>query len=242
MATSLLKTCRKTRYRCVLCDQELGYCAYRRHRDLPSRYCPGFLKKKDERDRSGTEASDRSDSDSEASSDSTFIADNLIDHENSVDWNPEYDASQSSDTHMKNMDSSSTTNGSMSSSESTSFESESGPEVWDDDEPELPETSSDETDEGTGSEVQKVKDLKSIVCLFFGFFQLFFRVSDRAIVCLLTFLSSFLKQLSTLITDNQLLFNFVSKFPTTLYSLRKHIIMKGSYKIYVVCPKCHKLY
>ena len=74
---------------------------------------------------------------------------------------------------MKNMDSSSTINGSMSSSESASSESEPGPEVWDNDKPELPETSSDETNEETGSEVQNVKDLESIVCLFFGFFQLF---------------------------------------------------------------------
>ena len=41
---SRFKARRKNRFRCKLCHQSLGYCAYRRHKDLPSRYCPGFLR------------------------------------------------------------------------------------------------------------------------------------------------------------------------------------------------------
>ena len=56
---------RRTRYHCQYCQQSLGYSAFRRHKDLPSMYCPGV---------SSTRTNYEHESESSDSSDSTFVS------------------------------------------------------------------------------------------------------------------------------------------------------------------------
>lgn len=64
------RPCHRTRNVCHHCQQNLGYTALRRHRDLPHLYCPGYAE-------SVTEEHGSSDSES---SDSTFTLDEPSPH------------------------------------------------------------------------------------------------------------------------------------------------------------------
>ena len=115
---------------------------------------------------------------------------------------------------------------------------ESGPEIWDD----LDPSSSDS--EYTGIDETLPIQVNHIVCTFLSFFQLCFRISDRAIALLLSFLSSLFHIFLLKSSDSTFLKKFIDRFPKTLYSLRKPLQMKvkNSYIQYVACPRCHKLY
>ena len=101
------RPCHRTRNVCQYCQQNLGYTALRRHRDLPHLYCPARM--------TNTQRS----SDSE-SSDSTFCVDEVSPcsspHESHVDSSPSFSTTEFSP---------------PSPSFSGVSDSDSGPEVWD---------------------------------------------------------------------------------------------------------------
>ena len=127
---------------------------------------------------------------------------------------------------------------SSSSASQASSSSESGPEVWDET---SDSSSSDESDSDLNCAVDDAENLRFIVCLFLAFFQLCHRVSDRALSHLLSFLFALLNHLMSYAKGPPIV-NFIKNFPTTIYSLRKHIKQEASTTTYVVCPRCHSLY
>ena len=122
-----------------------------------------------------------------------------------------------------------------SSSESESDINDSGLEVWD----EIDDSSADSEVETT--DTLQDSQLTYLVSLFLSFFQLCFHVSDKALSLLLSFISALLRHIFFQLPDN-LHTSFIKAFPSTLYSLRKNVILKKSHISYVVCQRCHKLY
>ena len=122
--------------------------------------------------------------DGSESSDSTFVFDEFVASAPPNDESVQIEAQDSlapSDEHST-----------VSMSESCSDTNDSGPEVW------------YETDEGSSesdNEAHKliegtpVSHLTFFVCLFLSFFQLCFRISDRALSLLLQFFSALLKHI-----------------------------------------------
>ena len=117
-------------------------------------------------------------------------------------------------------------------------ESDSGPEVW----PETEECSSD-SDTEANAKTQDPPNSQMIyfVCIFLSFFQLCFRISDKALSLLLSFISALLKHIGSSVTDSSHA-SFVKTFPSTIYSLRKYLKIKKAYLTFAVCPRCHKLF
>ena len=207
------KPCRRTRFHCRLCQQTLGYSAFRRHQDLPHLYCPGYVSFMDSTQR---------DSDSD-SSDSTLVFD--------IPSPTSSPANDSTDNQLK-------CNPVSSLDLALSSES-SAPEVWDETDTSISET---DTEFDESHQIAPVKQLHYIVCLFLAFFQLCFRVSDRALLQLLSFFSALFNHLCSCVKEVPYLIALAKTFPTTLYSLRKCLKLKTSYITYVVCPRCHRLY
>ena len=80
-----------------------------------------------------------------------------------------------------------------------------------------------------------VANVQQIFCLSTIFLQLYYQISERIIVYLLTLLGA------SMALQNLTLKAFVATFPKTLYSLRKQLMIKNSFVEYVACPSCHKL-
>lgn len=78
------------------------------------------------------------------------------------------------------------------------------------------------------------------ICFFLNFFQLFYKISEKAILALLAFLRilfSFLGRISPPLRD------LSSLLPRSLYSIRKMLREDDDGLItYVVCPTCSTLY
>ena len=185
-------------------------------------YCPGV---------SSTRTNYEHESESSDSSDSTFVS-------------PATRTARMSSQENDHVPAGFENNGPQMSSTSSegqgSTDSNCDPEVWD--ENGMHSSDSDDTNQAVDMHGETVSNLQYIVCLFLTFFQLCFHVSDKAVSYLLTFLSSLFTYLSSIVKDNTMLVLFSKSFPTTLYSLRKHLNLKGTYITYVVCPRCHKLY
>ena len=210
------RPCHRTRNVCPHCQQNLGYTALRRHRDLPHLYCPGYISRM-------VNTQQNNDSDS---SDSTFIVDE-----------PSSCNSPVSD-YSGDINISSTEIPPPSPNTPEISDSDSGPEVWDEASDSEVENDSDSTELHHNNAMQ----LYYVVCLFLNFFQLCYRISDRALSHLLLFFSVLLRHLSFHVQNSPLLVTFVNKFPTTLYTLRKQLKQNSSYTTYIVCPRCHSLY
>ena len=84
----------------------------------------------------------------------------------------------------------------------------------------------------------------SIVCHMIPFFQLCYKLSDRAITLLLVFLRGLLFWIALIIpAEGQLVRNIMNSLPTNVYFLKKYLNHKNpSIRHYVVCPKCCSLY
>lgn len=204
------RPCRRTRNVCIHCQQNLGYTALRRHRNLPHLYCPGY-------------ATSTMSSDSD-SSDSTFTLDEPF----PKGCNESTSCEQESIPHSPILCSS-------SSESEASEDSESGPEVWDD-------CSENECDLAESQNTPGDRNLHFFMCLFLTFFQLCYRISDKARSHLLLFISSILHHISSHVKNSPYLDTLANSFPTTLYSLRKDLKQKACYTTYAVCPRCHSLY
>ena len=126
---------------------------------------------------------------------------------------------------------------SMNSSGNDSQESDTtAPEVWSESESLSSDDAADTVANASAAQVQR------IFCLSITFLQLCYRISDRAIVHLLTLLGAIFQYLASMVLQNLTLKAFADTFPRTLYSLRKQLMIKNSFVEYVVCPSCHKLY
>jgi len=114
-----------------------------------------------------------------------------------------------------------------SASSSSEFdEHESATDVWDAEGSDSNASSSDQGGEEAHSHLQ------FIVSVFLSFFQLCFRISDRAMVYLLSFLSALFQYLASHAKDVPLLKHFADGSPKTLYYLRSLKILNP------VCEVC----
>ena len=78
------------------------------------------------------------------------------------------------------------------------------------------------------------------ICFFMNFFQLFYRVSEKAILALLSFLRILFSVLGSISPP---IGNLVSLLPKSLYSLKKMLREKNDGLVeYTVCPICSTLY
>lgn len=215
--TGMNSGCRKRRralrYVCSFCHYSLQHTAYRRHQLLPHVYCPARNKEND----------------STSGSDSTFEFSETVDSMNTDSVSCPEPESEPND-----LDSHSPA---ISDSSNLSDEScnESATEVWEG-EFSASESESSESQEGTHTQ------LHFMISIFLSFFQLCFRISDRAIVHLLSFMSALFHFLSSHSNDSGLLKKFTDGFPKTLYSIKKALNLSNTYYEYVVCPHCHTLY
>ena len=108
---------------------------------------------------------------------------------------------------------------------------ESGEEIW--------ESSGDE-DNSIACENQTAMN---IVSLFLNFFQLTYRISERAMLTLLAFLKVLISYLATFSQGNSVLKTFAQVIPKSVYSIRKVIAKNKDFVTeYVVCPACDHLY
>lgn len=135
------RSCHRTRNVCCYCQQNLGYTAFRRHRDLPHLYCPGFAT-------SSVHVSNSSDSESSESY-STFSFSEQSSKSSSID------GTEHSNTFSPL---------SSSSDSKAATDSESGPEVWE-------SCSDDESEGTEQQPTPNDKNLHYIICLFLTFFN-----------------------------------------------------------------------
>ena len=122
-----------------------------------------------------------------------------------------------------------------STGESSESAPDSAPEVWDGND-------SDSASETESSANSTFSHFHFMVSAFVSFFQLCFRVPDRAIALLLGFMLALLRALLVLSNDGGILKQFTDGFPRTLYSVKKLLNFSKSCEEYVVCPRCHTLY
>jgi hypothetical protein len=80
------------------------------------------------------------------------------------------------------------------------------------------------------------------ICYFLGLFHLIFRLSEKAMVALLAFLRTLFSYIASLRPQLSLLNELAYKLPRSLYGIRKYFKHKDEYIVYVVCPRCKKLY
>ena len=112
----------------------------------------------------------------------------------------------------------------------------SGEEIWEN-------SSDDDVGQLSRSEPTSIKANRILyaISFFLSFFQLTFRVSERAMAALLTFLRVLLSYVSSL-SQNEVLIRLSSLIPKSLFSMRKFFKDRDGLCEYVVCPKCHALY
>ena len=81
-----------------------------------------------------------------------------------------------------------------------------------------------------------------MVVTFLIFFQLVYKVSDRAVECILFFIRSLLKRIAKIISNDSL--NIIAHhLPTTIYHVKKLFgFKKDQFRRFVVCPKCSECY
>ena len=122
------------------------------------------------------------------------------------------------------------------SDEEESLEEKSGEEICD-----IELSSSGEESDNDASH----KEARSILhglSVFLNFFHLTFRVSERAMLCLLHFIQILIQYISSLIGGHQIINCLLGMFPKSLYGVRKLTKQNYDIKEYVVCPKCNSLY
>lgn len=129
-----------------------------------------------------------------------------------------------------------------SSSESELEDVNEWVDIFSDDDPteELLSEESTETD-GEGASREQIKLVATHICLFVSFFQLCYRISERGITLLLSFLRAILLWMSSIIPSSDILL-IRDLLPKNVYFLRKLCKSDTSIKTYIVCPKCHFLY
>ena len=87
-----------------------------------------------------------------------------------------------------------------------------------------------------------VKKIVIHMCLFITFFQLCYRISERGISMLLSFLKSFFLWIYSLCPQSTELKVLTENMPPNIYYLRKLVGGESDITIYVSCPKCNSIY
>lgn len=222
------------RKQCQWCKQELAHAAYYRHlHDDVGAVCPGKY--------SGPSGQQYTESCSEADDlDSTFDFGSECSDED-LDGQP-------GDLHLSACDpvddmESTTVNESSPSEESSSESGVDGEEIWDSSDDDREGQGLDKTNQEGNSLSHNPHSVVVMISLFLSYFQLVFRLSERGVVCLLSFLGSFVSYLSSLIPESAFLRQLKLIFPKSLYHIRKLLRSNqtGTFE-YVVCPNCDALY
>ena len=97
-------------------------------------------------------------------------------------------------------------------------------------------SASDQEDDTTvsGEQLEKMKPIVVQIC---SFFQLCYRVSERAVSLLLSFLKTLLSGLGAYCTEIKTSHDVL---PQNVYFMRKLLGRKNEIVCFVVCPKCHR--
>ena len=98
----------------------------------------------------------------------------------------------------------------------------------------------DPSDEEEDTQVQFQSVLFGLF-FFLNFFQLLFRISERAMQAMLKFIHLFISQLLSLSPGNKVLEHIHKYLPKSFPSIQKCLKNDGATE-YVVCPRCFKLY
>ena len=130
------------------------------------------------------------------------------------------------------------------SDESTNSEGDPAPEVWDDgSDSESAAVDNSGSNSAVASEQSAlVNSMVHILSFLLLFFQLCYHVSDRGLHHVLSMISSIFCWMASLVPGNDTIKQIASSFPKSLYSLRKQIEVKGTFKKYCVCPACDSIY
>ena len=104
-----------------------------------------------------------------------------------------------------------------------------------------PEVSHCKEQGGTAASQRQIQIISTHICLFITFFQLCYRISERGITILLSFLRTMFSWASTFSSSGELLI-LRDMIPKNVYFLKKICSSEKSLTTYVVCPRCHALY
>ena len=89
---------------------------------------------------------------------------------------------------------------------------------------------------------QKLQIIATHLCLFITFFQLCYRVPERGITLLLSFVRALLLWIGNYLGNSDQLLLLCDMIPKNVYFLKKNCSFENGFYTYVVCPKCHTLY
>ena len=207
---------RKRRRRCLSCGSTLAITAFQRHRtDRTGSVCVG-------KQVVVTDSSSSSDLFSTEEEDCSEDSNSSFNFESSSDGSDaEVHEGEDEDDYSR------------SESEAEVTSPESGEEIWD--------TTENEDD---FDDVQyQAKDMLLGIFVFLNFFQLVFRISERAMATLLVFLKTLIGYFAMSSVDNSLLKPLAQEIPKSLEKMRKITDLNHSgIKEYIVCCRCHRLY
>lgn len=227
------------RKQCPSCGEELAHAAYSRHiHDHTGSVCPG-------RELQVQMIMSPRPSTSESSEGGSDFEDDLSSEDDSFDFGSAGDESdQAGCSYSADMPGEQVFNSDSESSIYSDLSSNSAHGVQSDEE--IWESSDDEdleSDDCSTCDNQTVRNVLFGVSLFLNFFQLTYRVSERAMTTLLTFLRTLITYLATASQGNLILNALAQALPKSLYSIRKLVARyQGGVSEYAVCQVCHTLY
>ena len=208
---------------CPFCDQLLAPAAYYRH--VNESVCP---KKPETPDHAQRYA--EYDSDSSVSLSSVEVGEPM-DSSFSFDTSENEEYLSSSQCEFTELGNCTDSLGDDDTSCTDTLSLVSGEEIWEN-------SSDDDVGQLSRSEPTSIKANRILyaISFFLSFFQLTFRVSERAMAALLTFLRVLLSYVSSL-SQNEVLIRLSSLIPKSLFSMRKFFKDRDGLCEYVVCPK-----
>lgn len=125
---------------------------------------------------------------------------------------------------------------SSSSSESDATLPSDDNEIWD-----VSDSDGDANDSNNDANHSTSTIIRAI-SIFISMFHLTFRLPEKAIVTLLAFLRTLFSYLASLCQPLSLLAELATSLPRSVCGIRKYLKHSDEYVVYVVCPRCAKLY
>ena len=210
---------------CKFCNQELSHAAYYRHlQDRSGCVCPGL------RDISASESSSSDEvlSVSSGDSDTSFDFDSpsmeeIIARNDSGDISMLHEVSSESDCDLSESDID-------SDQEDDDLQ---GEEIWE---------YSDDEENSDSDQISVPQRMLVGISFFLTKFQLFFKISERAMTALLLLWATIFMHLNSII-NHPILEELCRIIPKTMWSIKKKIGTQTKGVVdYVICPKCHSLF